>query len=63
MNTFIGKMCRKYASEASPRPLFTQPLFVDKIMEKKRGLELVSSVSLGCKMCFEKFFFFLRSIT
>ena len=28
--------------------LFTQPFFMEKIMKNKRGLEFVTSLSLGC---------------
>ena len=34
--------------------LCTQSLFMDKIMNNKRGLGLVTSLSLGCKTCVER---------
>ena len=35
-------------------PLHPSP-FIDKIMENKKGMELVTSLSLSCKTCLEKF--------
>ena len=35
-------------------PLHSSP-FIDKIMENKKGMELVTSLSLSCKTCLEKF--------
>ena len=37
--------------------LCTQSLFMNKIMKNKSSLELVTSLSLGCKPCLEKFLF------
>ena len=33
------------------------PFYMDKIMKNTRGLELFTSLSLGCKTCLEKIFF------
>ena len=37
--------------------LCSQFLFMDKIMKNKWGPELVTSLSMGCKTCLEKFLF------
>ena len=37
-------------------PLHPSP-FIDKIMENKKDMELVTSLSLSCKTCLEKFIF------
>ena len=34
--------------------LYSQSLFMDKIIKKQEGMKLVSSFSLGCKPCLEK---------
>ena len=40
--------------------LCIQSLFIDKIIKNKRGLELVTSLSLGCKTCLENFFLLIH---
>ena len=33
----------------------TQPPFMEKIMKNKKGVELVTSLSLSCRICLDKF--------